>query len=958
LTVTTRRLFDGAAGQLFLACVGAPRKAREDNRRRRYIPSRTLPGGATLQAEAPMEDDSAHFLATKTLPPRRARGVLPRPRLSGLADEIRQHLLTVVKAPAGYGKTTLALSWSDALLALGAMVAWLSLDASDGDLARFAFYLSSALGRAGVDVRRVRQALMAPLCAVDPENLGALLLNAVAEQPRQVVLIVDDCHLLAEPAVFGLLGFVCRRAPANLHLVLLGRSELPSALMSQVGAEHLLEVDAAALRFDLDETTRLVGRLADDTLQADEIGALQSTTRGWPAAVRAILLAPRSHIKLQAMGKGLVANRPIAALMEDVLDHLPPDLTDFMTRIAVVDKVSGPLAGALSGCADAEQRLAQIGQRQLFFSAHDNEQRWFSFHPLFREQLLQRLNLARRADVGTLHQRAAEWFAAQELWADAVQHALRAGDTERAIRWIEACAMRMVQTGDLLTLLSWQGQLRSHLLEMPPRLKLAFAWALGHAMATAEATRLLDQIEAGLDAADAATPSMRQECLALRALLKNVDDDGEEACRLAERCLEGDPPDAWIKNVVLNVVASSHLRTGQWQAFHSVPPLLVADGESAGSSRFIFNRCYHLCYRGIAEYAQGRLDDAAALFGQAMRVGDALLERFGIVAAPEQAVRVLPAALLAQVRYQQNRLGEATTLVAECLEPARVLAPLDFVAAAFLTAVRLAVAEGETVKAGFLLDEAEALARARGWTRLESLSLLERLRLCLIAGRLPEAEGCQAQLDALLARSRNAGIRKAHIGRDAFLGRTWIDLAHGHGARAIGDLGRRVEGLAAAHLPIEAARFGLTLALAQREHGDVAAAALAARNACELAARCGAARVLLDLPLPAEALGVFLDECRRTLAPTSAAHAFITGVMAVPSSARGDATARREVSGLSVRERDVLKLVAQGQSNKRIARELGVAPDTIKYHLKSVFFKLGVVNRAQAAVQAKSNGLA
>ncbi|MDB6001880.1 MAG: hypothetical protein JWP52_3579, partial [Rhizobacter sp.] len=521
------------------------------------------------------------------------------------------------------------------------------------------------------------------------------------------------------------------------------------------------------------------------------------------------------------------------------------------------------------------------------------------------------------------------------------------------------CAMRLVQTGDLLTLLSWQSQLRSHFLEMPPRLKLAFAWALGHAMASTEATRLLDQIEAGLTDDDPQTDDMRWECLALRALLRNVDDDGDAAYLLARQYLAHDPRDAWIRNVMLNIVASTHLRTGHWQAFHSVAPLVVVDEERTRPGCFVFNRCYHLCYRGIAEYHQGRLEDAASLFEQAVQIGDTQPEQFGIVAAPERAVWVLPASLLAQVRYQQNRLAEAATLIGECLESACVVAPLDFVAAAFQTAVRLAHCEGDGGRVSFLLDEADRLARARGWTRLESLNLLERVRICLISRRLAEAEGCLARLDTLTALSRDADVRKAYVARDAFLAHAWVDLAHGVVARNLVELRRRFHVSLAAKLPLEAARFGMTLALAQLQTADQAAATDSLTLACEQAAQAGAMRVLFDLPLPADAVVRLLQTHRDTLPADSAAARFLAGVLPAQAPAVVDlATGREAIEVLSGRERHVLKLVAQGQSNKEIARELGVAPDTIKYHLKSVFSKLGVGNRAQAAVQAKSFGLA
>jgi LuxR family transcriptional regulator, maltose regulon positive regulatory protein len=784
-----------------------------------------------------------------------------------------------------------------------------------------------------------------------------VLLNGIAAQPRELFLFLDDCHLLVESSVLGLIALLCRRAPKNLHIVMLSRSDLPNSVMSRATPENLLEVDASMLKFDLDETSQLVRKLKSRSLKPEEVSGLHSTTEGWPAAIRAILLSLDSGMKPQLSGKSLPPSRPISALMEDVLEHLPDDVSEFMVRVSVVDKVCVRLANAMTRSDAGQAMFDQICQRQLFFSARDPEQVWFSFHPLFRDQLQRRLS-ERPADARELNLRAAQWFADNDLWSNAVDHALAANDRGRAIQWIEQCAMKLLQAGDLLTLLSWRRQLHSHLLQMPVRLKLAFAWALGHAMATTDASQLLAEIESELRTDDAHAEHLRLECVAVRALLKNVDDDGDAADRLAREYLDSKPPDPWIENVMLNIVATTHLRTGQWKAFYSVPPLAVTDEDGAASGRFVFNRCYHLCYRGIAEYHQGRLADAATLFEQAMRIGDTQAERFGIVATPEGAVWVLPAALLAQVRYQQNRQFEATALLDVCLQPARIVAPLDFVAAAFQTAVRLAQQKGLGLQTGLLLDEADRLARSRGWTRFESMNLLERVRLCLIAGRLPEAEGCLARLKALTLQARDLDVRKAYIARDAFLAHAWVDVADGAAARRVPELQRRLEASESAQLPLEAARFAATLGLVHAQQGDHAKALRAWHIACGHAARAGAPRLLLDLPVPLETVLPFLNECRAALAPDSPVAFFLAGVVTSTSGgSMAEPLHRGAIGALSGKERLVLQLVAQGRSNKEIARTLGVAPDTIKYHLKSVFSKLRVGNRAQAAVRAKSFGL-
>jgi LuxR family maltose regulon positive regulatory protein len=481
-------------------------------------------------------------------------------------------------------------------------------------------------------------------------------------------------------------------------------------------------------------------------------------------------------------------------------------------------------------------------------------------------------------------------------------------------------------------------------------------------MAGVDAIRQVGRIESDLDRAaqDAETENLRWECRALRSMLTNVNDDSETAGRLAQQCLAHDTQDTWITNVMLNVVSTAHLMAGRWESFYAVPPLILADQTGASTERYIFNLAYRLCYQGIAEYHQGRLDDAAALLEDAMRVGngDSAAGNADADPASDRVIWALPAGLLAQVRYQQNRLAESAALIGECLELVKLAAPLDFAAAAFLTASRLANLEGNGARARTILEEAERLARTRAWPRMESAMLLERTRLCLIDGRLPESSACLTRLDALTAAASTAGVRKAYISRDTALAHAWMEIAQGTPERALPGLGRRLEAALSAGLPLEAARAGATIALAYLQANDRAGAIRLLREACDRVVRSNAVRVFFDLPVAPTSMQSLLRDCLESPAPHPALAKFMSHLAdASRLPAPSVAEARQSVETLSGRERRILTLLAQGRSNKEIARALGVAPDTVKYHLKSVFSKLDVRNRVQAAAQAQSSGL-
>lgn len=882
------------------------------------------------------------FLATKLQPPRRVRGVIARPRLEALLVGDGSRLLTLIKAPAGSGKTTLALSWSDALVAGGACVAWLSIDSDDDEPERFFVYLAAALDRARAGGGRVdRELERAPVRSL--EAMIATIVAGLEDEAKEVFLFLDDYHLITSEEIHARIGTLLERAPENFHLIILGRLEPPIWLAAYRARGQVLEIDGSALRFEVDETAQLVRHGGYEELPAEDVSVLNSITEGWVAGLRAVMLSLREHAEPGRFLRRLSGlSRPISGLFADLLDQLPQELSDFILQVSVVDRVSGTLAEALTGRSDGHAMLVRIEKQQLFLGILDPDGLWFAFHPLFREYLQRRLQVRLGADVSMLHRRAATWHATRELWSDAIRHALAAGDAKLALGWIDQCAMRLVARGDIFTLMSWERQLHTYVLQSPCRLRLALAWGLALGIALDDAERLLGGVEgelAGQTGADARL--MQLECQALRAAMIALRDDCDRAGRLAGECLDRGVQDGWVRNVLMTVVAAGYLDRRDWDAMCETAPEQRGAGEA---DRYLIMSVYGKGIRAAAEFAQGRLANAEAIFEEALR--DSELRSEGSV-----LLNALLAAQLGTVLYEQNRLQEAFTLLPEHRQAVSSIGSVNGFIGSYRVALAQARDEGQSKRLQALFDEVEHLCGARRWSRAEAGILVERVRFALEEGRLAEACGCARRLEVLgETAAEQGGFVGVEVARYLALVRGWVGIREGRYEAAIADLEPQLAIARKNGNVVEEVRAGTALALARHGAGDLDGARSAFDAVCRLAARSGAIRPILDQPMPLNDLVALVRaDGASELAPILQ--------QLTPAAASSSDTASPDANllgTLSPRETHILQLLAEGKSNKEIARALGIAPETVKSHLKKVYSKLDVGNRAQAAARAQS----
>lgn len=890
------------------------------------------------------------LLTTKILAPCVPRGLIDRPRLYELLDAQSKQLI-VIKAPAGFGKTSLAISWAERLRRRGTRVAWLALDPDDGEPARFMYYIVQALRCACDSFGVATLSLVSENFLVPSATIVTTLINELAEIEDEIYLFLDDYHRIVHPTIHEAMSFFLTHMPSHFHLVVVTRSDPPLSLATMRAQNLLLEIDSARMRFDLQETRRFIANEPCVALQPAEVKTLHSTTGGWVAALRIATssLAQGKQDFSRYIHALSGASRPIGDYIEEMLASLPDEIVYYMLRTSILERLTAPLCQAVTGMGASQELLRSIANRQLLLEALDPEGRWYRYHPLLAEYLSQRLATHFPNELPELHRRAYQWYASEELWADAVKHAIAAGDTEQATAYIARCAMPLVRRGDLLTLLGWQRMLPAELMHGQPKVKLAIAWGLALAMRFDQAIELIGEIEQDAAAADGNEASDAiWECQTVRAVVTALQDNTQAALSLAETCFNQRSTFPWINNVLSNVIRFCHWKAGYLESFYATPWIPYSIEQDR---RNVYSSVYRFCLLGLAEMEQIRLSVAERHFADAMR----LAEEF---AGPRSSSAALCAPLIAQIRYEQGYLEEAEVLIEDRLQIIHATGLLDTVLTAYVVLVRIALSRSNIERAYALLEQAENLGYERQWDRMIAAAILERTRLYLSEGRITEASACLVRLERLAAAYPSlVPCAWSDIHNYRALGSAYLAVAQNRSQDAVVVLNNLLVEAQGRHREYFALRLRLTLAVVLLGANEHAAALEAFHEVLKVASVAGVFRTILD---QGPEIGTLLWRARKDIerkGHKSDCLAYVDRLLETwrsiyHSQAERDGDGTEE--SLSSRERGVLQLIAEGQSNKEIARTLGIAPETVKSHVKNIFTKLSVDKRAHAVARAQA----
>ena len=890
-------------------------------------------------------------IATKMLPPRDA-SLIDRPRLLELVAQVQEKRLSLIKAPSGFGKTSLAITWATSLEQAGHRVAWFSIDKDDDEPSQFLFYLCHALRHACGDTGQPALELLHETSLINPHAVLSSLINDLAEVDDEICLFLEDYHWVTDPAIHDAIGFLLQRAPSHFHLIIVTRMEPPLPVVELRAQNKLLEIDAAALRFTLEETRQFFEREGLGRLAPTELRLLHERAEGWPAVLRIVAsTVSQSEETIGEYARRLSGTlRPIKAYLAEMIDRLPRDMVIFMLRTAMLDRFSAPLCQAVTQYTSAQQCLESIAGSQLLLVPLDQESLWYRYHTLLAEYLRQRLETELEPETASLHHRAARWYAAQGQWIDAVRHAIAAGDKEQAAIWIANCAMELVRQGNLLTLLGWQRLFP--IVQRPIKLKLAIAWGLALAVRLDEAALLLAEIEGDLgDARSSENIALADECKAIRACAIALGDDSRSALTVADACLT-QSSDPWVANVASNVVRFGHLKSGNLGNFYATPWIPYSSNED---KRYLFAAVYRRCLLGVAELQQLHVATAERHYVDAVTLAD---QHVG----PNSVAAALPSCLLAQIRYEQGDMDEAERLLFDRLPIVSSAAMLECVLSAYIVLVRLAESRMNLSRAYALLEQAESLGRTRRWARLIAATLLERVRLFCLEGRIAESLASLDHLNRLAAdHPVSSPCAWSDIHRYSALSRAHIDLARGQPDSAVSILKALQREAVEANSYFFGLRVTTVLAVANLRAGEGAGALIAIQDVLNAGLQNGLYQTILDQGLE---IGMLLSKARDAVTRTRDSASLLSYIDRLLGDHRARYQSQAEPTSIQVRaeplsprESEVLGLIAQGRSNKEIAKLLAITPETVKTHVKNIFIKFNVEKRAHAVSRAQNLGL-
>ena len=841
----------------------------------------------------------------------------------GLDDRVR---LTLVAAPPGYGKTVAVAGW---LASRRVSNAWLSLDPGDDDPARFLRHLGAALTPHRPTATAVCARLLGPGAGPAPQLAAAGVLEVIGSSDEQIVLVLDDYHLVSEPAVHALVAYVIEHAPPFCHVVVATRADPPLPLARLRVRGKLVELRAADLRFTADEAAAYLSDCLP-ALSPEQADTLLARSEGWAAALQlAVLGVARAADPAAVLASFATMPRHVVDyLADEVLADLDPDLGDFLTRTSVADRFCAPLCAELTARVDAVALLARAERANLFVVPLDEERHWFRYHGLFADYLRSRLSDAER---GTLHLRAAAWFEGAGMPRNAIAHLLAAGDHETAARLIAREARGAFESGEDLTLLHWIDALPPAVLGAHPDLVAWHAWArfdTGQlADADLEATRHL-----------ATTPergAAEGRLLALRALLQTV--TGPDAESLARAGLELVGDDDYFRSACLQALGLAALARGQL-------------GEAVESLETAFRLIQHVgpaaAFAGVTPLAQALL--AVGRRGDAEQLCRELLDEYGSDHDTAPGSWYLDV-VLGMLRYEADDVAEARRLLDRGFTAAsrwRVGRATVEWAVPYLAFARRACGDPD---AAF-----DALAVAASDIRRSGLPLpvpvLEtEARVRLLEGEVAEAARC-AETPAPEAGERSPLGPHLELSRRVTLAR--VRLAQQRAAEALpllrtAEVAYRRDGAVADLISV------LVLeAVASELAGRRSEALRALAEAAELAAPGGYVRRVVEDGAP---IGHLLPLARK------AAPAFVDAVLAALGPARGRGTVwdteDRVIELLTPRELAVLRLLAGGARNTEIAESLGVSTGTARWHVANVLAKFGERSRARAVARARALGM-
>ena len=879
----------------------------------------------------------APILATKLFIPPSRRSVVLRPRLverlnEGLAAGNR---LTLVSAPAGFGKTTLVGEW---LAGCGRPAAWLSLDEADSDPSRFLTYFIAALQTVAPGIGEGMLTVLQSPQPPPPESTLTALINDISTISSDFVVVLDDYHVLDARPVDDALVFLVEHLPPQVHLVIATREDpaLPLARLRARG--QLTELRGADLRFTPSEAAEFLNQVMNLDLSTDEIAALETRTEGWIAGLQLAAISMQGREDVAGFVRSFAGSHHFVLdyLVEEVLQRQPDAVQAFLLRTSILDRLCGELCDAvlLDASASGQETLEYLDRANLFIVPLDNERRWYRYHHLFAELLRQRLQQSTTSSAGDdgmgvaqLHSRASRWYEDHCLEIEAFQHAAAANDVERAERLIEGGGMPLHSRAAVITILDWLDSLPKTVLDARPWLWVRSATSVLMAGRTTGVEEKLQAAEKAMQDADLddKTRDLIGQIAAIRATLAILRYQPEDTIIQARRALEYLHSDNLpFRSRAIWTLGFAYQLQGDRAAARQV--YTEAIGQASGS---IYYTVLATTSLGQIQESENQLHQAAETYRCSLQ----LLSDQGLPNASEELIG------LARIFYEWNDLDAAEQHGQQSSQLARQYdRAVDRFVICDVFLARLKLARGDVASAAAMLAETEQSVRQNNFVH-----------------RMPEVAA--AQVLTLLRLGELAGAAHLAQAHDLPLSQARVNLAQRDPSAALAVLEPHRRRMVEKAWADEELKALVLLAVALDAHGERAEAVEVLDEALTLAEPGGFIRIFVDEGAPMARLlyeacsrGVHAGYVRQVLAAYPVDDA---GRAASPETR---VAGSRLAEPLSARELEVLPLIAEGLTNQEIAARLYLSLHTVKAHARTIYAKLGVSSRTQAVAKGRALG--
>jgi LuxR family maltose regulon positive regulatory protein len=907
------------------------------------------------------------LLSTKFFVPSFSSALVPRPRLTRLLDEGSGCPLTLVSAPAGFGKTTLLSAWVHAREKDYPRVAWVSLDEGDNDLLRFWNYVLTALDH--VQPGRCRELVSYLHTQQSPpvQSVLTALINRLAEQTEQVVLVLDDYHLITEQAIHRSLSYLLDHLPPQLRVILSSRGDPPLPLARMRACGQVLEVRTDQLRCTLEEARVFLHEVMGLTLADQELEEVEDHTEGWLVGLRLLGLSLQERTDPGAVLEELHGSQRyiLDYLMEEVLRRLPPPVQTFLVRTCVLERLSASLCDAVLEQTGSQELLEFLEHANLFVVSLDRQRRWYRYHALFAEALRYRLEHTQAELVPALHHRASVWYAEHGQITEAIAHAITAREWSWAADLLEQVHALIWSSHEHAIVRRLLEQLPVEVVRSRPRLCLAYAKILFLVAPYTTMERWLHDAETAVRATLPAPTNGTAETGALPPSEREARDNllGEiaayRAAITAFNLGEGRSALAFCQEALAhlseeNLIARAEVAYAQSLAYYALGEIVTAIQSAreatplAQAGGNLSATIAYLCRTAYSLLSHGKLHEVVQIAQQAALQGTTL------VGLPHAMV-CWAYIVHANVLREWNRLDEAMELALEGVQLSEQTETIVALYLAYAVLMRVYLARGEMEAARLAFQKAEeVLAKNYSPYRRDVFLIVEWVQFWLASGEVERAIRWAQELAELdnmpspLARERE-GVARARI-----------LLAQKKPTKALSLLEPLRVDAEKQERWSHVIEMKVLQALAHHIRDEEQKALTVLAQAVRLAEPEGYIRSFVDEGAPMAALLSRLREQQRKHGPTP----YLDTVLAA---FRQDGTAHERagqrttaqplLDPLSARELEVLQLLARGDSNPEIAEVLVLSFQTVKSHVRNIFSKLGVKNRVQAVARARALGL-